>query len=323
MNELRKDYLLNRWVIISKGRGKRPQDFRHEENREVKSKVCFFCPGNEHLTPPEICRVEENNEWIIRCFPNKFPAVTPEEGKLIENSGNFLTSIPAYGEHEVIVETPEHDKNIDDLSAEHIVKVLDVCSKRIEESMNNKKIKYAYIFKNWGLEGGASLSHTHIQLISLPQVPGAVQEKISASKKYDEKNKSCPYCDISNAEMKTKRGIFEDEHAASFAPFASRFPFEVWIMPKRHVKGIKDMTEAEKYSFAKILKKILMKLKTMLNDPPYNILFYFAPDESDCSNLHFHVEICPRLAKWAGFEFGSGIVINTMSPEDAAEFYKS
>ncbi len=324
MNELRKDYFLDRWVIISPSRGKRPRDFGHKK-QEIKPEVCFFCPGNEELTPPEICRVEENNEWIIRVFPNKFPAATLEEWESNENfnenfNKNYLTKIPAYGEHEIIVETPDHDGEIDNLSVDSIVKVLDVCSNRANELMKNKGINYVSIFKNRGKEAGASLLHTHIQLISLPFIPTAVQAEVDASKKYLDEMGICPFCDISKDEMKTARGIFEDENAAAFTPYASRFPYEVWIMPKRHITGIDEMTEFEKYSIAKIMKNILMKLNEKADNPPYNLLFHFGVDGAD---LHFHIEICPRLSTWAGFELGSGITINTISPEDAAEFYKN
>jgi len=200
-----------------------------------------------------------------------------------------------------------------------LVKVLDFYSGRIEKLKSKEGVEYVVLFRNKGKEAGASFTHTHAQLISLPLVPPDVKEKIAASKKYADENGTCPYCDIWKEEMEGERRIMEDENACAFTPFASRFPFEVWIMPKRHLGQIGSMNEYEKRSFVKIFKKIMLKLRSMLGNPDYNLLFYLAPAGDE---LHFHLEICPRIAKWAGFEFGSGIIINTMSPEDAAGFYK-
>jgi len=315
MNELRKDYLLDRWVIIAKDRGKRPTDFIQKPKVE-KPKICFFCPGNEHMTPPEIDRVEENGKWIIRCFPNKFPATTTE---FEENEESFLVKQTAYGKHEVITETPNHNMHLNELSVEHIVKVLDMYSSRINEIKKDKRIKYVIIFKNQGSVAGASLDHSHTQLIALPIIPGLVKEETEAARKYKEENGNCPFCDIHSYEAKSERLIFEDDYTISFAPFASRFPFEVWIMPKRHVRFLYDLNDEEKYSFAKMLKRILRKLHSSLNKPPYNFWFHQSPDDGD---LHFHLELAPRLAKFAGMELGSEIVINVVPPELAAQHYK-
>jgi len=315
MNELRKDYLLDRWVIIAKDRGKRPTDFI-QKPRVEKPKVCFFCPGNEHMTPPEIDRVEENGKWIIRCFPNKFPAATTEFGEIEEN---FLVKQPAYGKHEVIAETPNHNEHLNELSVGHIVRILDMYSSRINEIKRDEKIRYVMIFKNQGSAAGASLDHSHTQVIGLPMVPRLVKEETEAAMRYREEKGNCPFCDIHSYEAKRERLILEDDYTISFAPFASRFPFEVWIMPKRHVRFLDDLNDEEKHSFAKMLKKILRKLHFSLNKPPYNFWFHQSPDDGD---LHLHLELAPRLAKFAGMELGSEIVINVVPPELAAQHYR-
>jgi UDPglucose--hexose-1-phosphate uridylyltransferase len=296
--ELRKDYLLDRYVIIAKERGKRPNDFVHKGKKgKRKEGICFFCPGNEHLTPREISRVEENGKWVIRNFPNKFPATKW---------------------HEIIVETPTHGKELSDLGVERIVKVFEVYAERINEIKKDKNVKYVLIFKNSGKEAGASLEHSHTQLIGLEMMPTLVQKEVNASKEYVKKKGTCPYCDIWRREIKSERKVFEDAYSAAFTPYASRFPFEVWLMPKRHVRNIDDLDKKELYSFAETLKKILMRLNSSLNCPPYNYYLHVSPDVED---LHFHIELFPRLAKLAGFEFGSGIIINVMPPEIAAEHY--
>ncbi|ODS42807.1 MAG: galactose-1-phosphate uridylyltransferase [Candidatus Altiarchaeales archaeon IMC4] len=315
MNELRKDYLLDKWVIIASGRKKRPSDFVHET--EEVGGVCYFCPGNENMTPPEICRVEEGGKWAIRCFPNKFPAVSLEDGK---KQDGFLTSRPAYGEHEIVVETSRHDEDFADLSVERIVMALEVYSGRIEELKRRNGIKYVSLFRNKGNGAGASFAHSHAQIISLPMVPPEVLEKIEVSKRYAKEKGACPYCGIWKKEVKSERQIFEDENVAAFAPYASRFPFAAQVMPKRHIGQLGEMTAEEKRSFATAIKKILKKLDLEMGDPAYNMLFHIAPVSDE---MHLHVEVFPRVSKYAGFEFGTGIIINIVPPEEAAEFYRS
>ncbi len=319
MNELRKDYLLNRWVIIAKNRRMRPTDFLHESVEE-KSGVCYFCPGNEDMTPPELDRISEGEKWIIRCFPNKFPATTLECGEVKTGpETDLFTKISAYGKHEVITETPRHGEYFHELSVEHLVSVFDLYSSRIKEMRKDERIKYVTVFKNQGKEAGASIDHSHTQLIALSIVPPLVNAEAKASNRYLKEKGSCPFCDIWRCEKKSGRLIFEDEYTISFTPFASRFPFEVWIMPKRHVRSLSELKYEEKQSFADMLKRILSRLYTGLNNPPYNFWFHQSPD--DC-NLHFHLELAPRLAKFAGLELGSEIVINTVSPEFAARHYQ-
>ncbi|HDI73101.1 MAG TPA: galactose-1-phosphate uridylyltransferase [Candidatus Altiarchaeales archaeon] len=316
MNELRKDYILDRWVIIAKERGKRPHEFLKEREKREKRGLCFFCPGNEHTTPPEISRIEEDGKWLIRCFPNKFPA-TATEVKTFEE--NLLVRMSAYGRHEVIVETPEHDTCLGDLNVEHIAKIIDMYSERLIENKKDPRIGYVLIFKNKGKEAGTSLEHSHTQLIALRTVPTAVREEVDASKKYIKENGNCPFCDIWKMEMKSERRIFENKYMVAFAPFAPRFSFEAWIMPKRHVTSLEFLNEKERFSFAEILKKLISKLNSSMNYPPYNFYLHVSPKKED---LHFHLELCPRMSKWAGFELGSGLVINTMPPELAAKHYR-
>ncbi len=315
MNELRKDYILDRWVIIAEDRGKRPQQFVHRAEK-VEKGICYFCPGNENMTPPEIARIERNGRWIVRSFPNKFPATSRKKGKIREN---FLKSFYPYGTHEVVVETPEHDKNLGDLDKEHISLLLQLYIKRLREIKEDKSIKYVLIFKNKGGNAGTSLEHSHSQIIGLPIIPKLVQDEVLAAEEYRRRNGNCPFCKIWKREIKTERGIFENEHTVAIAPFASRFPFEVWLIPKRHMNSLEEMKNEEINSFAEILQKILSRLNSSLNYPPYNFYLHLSPEGED---LHFHLELTPRLTKWAGFELGSGIIINVMPPEMAAEHYR-
>lgn len=305
MNEIRKDYFLDRWTIIAANRAKRPDKFKRKPDKQKKG-ICFFCPGNEGMTPPEICRVEGKNGWIIRVFPNKFPATTKGKGK----KGKDL--IPAYGEHEIIVETPKHKGNMHDLDEDHLFKVFEVYEERIKVLQKDKKIKYVSVFKNRGKTAGASLPHTHTQIIGLPFVPTLVKEESVSGK--------CPYCKIVKKEEKGPRKILSDGNVVAFTPYASRFPFEAWIFPKRHVRTFSELNPEEKLSFVKALKEVLTKLDHGLDFAPYNFYLHYSPKGKD---LHFHLELCPKMSILAGFELSSGMYINTMSPENAAKFYRS
>lgn len=318
MNELRKDYLLDRWVIVAKDRARRPTDFIQDKAAEKTEKLglCYFCPGNEHTTPPEIDRIQEGGKWIIRCFPNKFPAVTREVGKKAEG---FFTKIPAYGSHEVIVETPNHGEGLGDLSVSHLMKVIDMYVSRIAELKKDPKVKYVAVFKNHGRKAGASLDHSHTQIISLGRLPPLVAAEASAADKYIKEKHRCPYCEIIFREEKGERLICEDEYTLALAPYASRFPFEAWILPKRHIRSLDELKMEEKKSFASTLRSVLSRLKNSLQDPPYNLWLHYSPDDAD---LHLHLELAPRLSDYAGFEFGSEIIINVIPPEVAAAHYR-
>ncbi len=312
MGELRKDYILDKYVIIATERAKRPDEFKVEKKIE-KNGMCHFCPGNEDQTPKEIERFpEESSNWQIRVFPNKYAAVKPEGKFEIRTDNSFYTFSDAFGYHEVIVETPNHDEVLADLSEERISNVLKMFKKRIAVNMNCQNIKYVSLFKNQGEKAGTSIQHTHCQLIAYNDVPEIILEKEKAVKKYP----YCPYCAILNTEKNSFRRCFENNSFVAFTPYASRFPFEIWVLPKRHLLNITDFKEEEFVFLAEILKKILLKLKFLNAD--YNFYLQYGIE-----NVHFHIEITPRLATWAGFELSTGTIINTMTPETAAEFYRS
>ena len=312
MGILRKDYILDRWIFYAGGRKKRPMEFKFDGNQESSPKTCLFCPDNERLTPKEIGRVEEKGTWKIRWFPNKFPAVQLNGSSKLRKKGDLLLEGSTYGAHEVIVETREHEKGLADLKVGHIKEVLEVCFLRVNALSKNKSIKYVTVFKNDGPSAGTSLVHSHIQVASLPILPEEIAAKIKAAKKF----KICPYCSIIRLESGGKRKIFETKNAIAFAPFASRFNYEAWIFPKRHIAGI-GLKDEELNDMASILKKILSKLKSI--SASYNFFFQYSKKED---RLHFHIEITPRIAKWAGFEFSTGAIINSVLPEDAAKFYR-
>ncbi|MBU0980314.1 MAG: galactose-1-phosphate uridylyltransferase [Nanoarchaeota archaeon] len=310
--ELRKDYILDRWVIISEHRGVRPREFRKEPVKPKEGEVCFFCPGNEKLTPPEIYRTG-GEDWKIRVFPNKFAAVEEEGNPGIKTENTYFSFAAPYGKHEVVVEAREHDRQLWDLSDEELTEVIRVYQLRIEALSKHPHAKYVVLFKNHGKEGGTSLVHTHTQILSFNKVPELVKDEVETSKRFGK----CPFCDIIKIEKDSDRRCFENEHFVAFCPYASRFNFEVWIFPKKHITTLLGVDDSMRPALAEILGKVIGKLKEL--NSSFNFTLHYAPEGED---LHMHFEILPRLATWAGFELGTNVTINSVPPETAAKFYR-
>ena len=311
MGLIRKDYILERWVYYASSRGKRPREFKSTTSKE-EPKTCFFCPGNEKFTPREIGRVEYKGSWKMRWFLNKFPAAE-KMGNAKRKSKKFFSEGPNYGVHEIIAETSHHKSQLWDLPLNDYIELLEVYKLRINALARQKGIKYVEIFKNHGKDAGTSLLHSHSQVMALTQIPGLVREEIIAAKKY----RKCPYCEIIKLEAKSKRKIFETKNVAAFAPFASRFNYEAWIFVKQHKRTMEELEENELEDLASAMKKILVKLKRI--NASYNFFVHYSPEKE---NLHFHIEITPRIATWGGFELSTNAVINSVLPEDAARFYR-
>ncbi len=310
MGEIRKDYILDRWVVISTVRALRPHQFK-EEKKPGKVKACFFCPGHEKETTEEIGRIGTKKKWKMRWFENKFPALEPKGQEFIKTDNTYFTFSANYGYHEIVVESNDHKKQLWDLSVKDIKTVFEIYNNRIQELGKRQNIKYVAVFKNHGPKGGTSVVHTHSQILAYNHVPKEVRDKVFAVKQRDH----CPYCDIIHIEKNSLRKCFENEEFVAFTPYASRFNYEIWIFPKKHIRTLAE-TNLEK--LADIMKKILKKLKWL--NCSYNYFLHYAPEGED---LHFHIEICPRIASWAGAEHGFGTVINAVLPEQAAEFYRS
>ena len=313
MPELRKDYLLDQYVIISTERAKRPTDFKHAAQDE-KPMTDPFSPGNEGMTPPETDRFERDGAWLVRAFPNKFPIVQPpdESSKIsLRTDNTFFTFADAVGEHEVVVETPDIDRMLHDLASDEIKDVLFMYRRRILAIQDQPGVKYVCVFKNHKKAAGTSLYHTHTQIIGFNMIPPLAYAEEEACRRF----RDCPYCQIMEIERSSDRNVLEDDFFIAFTPYASRFPMEVWIFPKRHVRNVCDLNDAEVRALSGILKHLTGKLAGI--DAPYNMVLKNGIDRS-----HFHVQIAPRLTTWAGFEIGTGIIVNPVAPEDAARFYR-
>jgi UDPglucose--hexose-1-phosphate uridylyltransferase len=326
MSELRRDPVSGRWVIISTERGKRPSDFGLRVSPK-KAGFCAFCNGNEHTTPPEIIAIRPDggspntSGWSVRVVPNKFPALhlQPQLNKLDEG---VYSKMEGVGAHEVIIESPHHNTTLSTLPLHSVEDVLLIFYKRISELKKDKRLKYVLIFKNEGDAAGASLEHTHSQLIALPIVPKLVEEEINNAREYFNQKRQCIFCDIIQQEKtEDRRVISENDNYISLAPFAPRSPFETWILPKRHESSF--MPDGNLYLLASILQQTLKQIDKILSLPPYNMMIHISPFEIEKNEYyHWHIEIKPHLTKVAGFEWGSGFYINPTPPEEAARFMR-
>ncbi|NOQ37766.1 DUF4931 domain-containing protein [archaeon] len=320
MNELRKDYILDRWVIIAANRGKRPDHFKNDIEEEDNPDKCFLCPSKENLTPSEIERVEENGHWVIRDIPNKYVAAERVGDPKIRTDNTFFTYASAYGSHEVVVETDIHSQQMQDFTVDHMKKLFHTYIDRIKALYKEDNIKYVSIFKNYGHDAGASVKHSHSQIIGYNLVPTTIKNIVEKSAIHIAGKGTCPYCDIIDIEKKSYRAVEDSKSFVSFTPYASRFPFEVWIFPKRHVSSIEELDDDELSGLAAHLQKRIRSLMS-LGHISYNFeMFSYRPGMGD---FHFHIVITPRLAKWAGFELATATIINVMPPETAAEFYRN
>ncbi|MBI4844738.1 MAG: galactose-1-phosphate uridylyltransferase [Nitrospirae bacterium] len=326
MPELRKDPISGRWVIISIERGKRPSDFPRRISTS-RGGFCAFCSGNEHTTPPEIFAIRPEGSapnspgWSLRVVQNKFPALS-SAGDLNKTAEGIFDKMNGVGTHEIIIESPEHDSTLSTMPLKNIEDALKVFDLRIAELKKDPRFKYVLIFKNEGEDAGASLDHTHSQLIALPVIPHLVQEEIENARQYHTYKERCIFCDIIHQELAYKiRRTSENEEYMALAPFAARSPFETFILPKRHES--KFLHNGNPALLAEILQKTLKQIDVVLGSPSYNMIIHTSPYNNEINDYyHWHIEIKPKLTKIAGFEWGSGFYINPTPPEEAAQFMR-
>ncbi len=328
MPELRKDPVIGRWVIISAERGRRPSSYS-SVTRVSDAAMCPFCPGNESATPSEILAYRtpesEPNQpgWRIRVIPNKYPALIVE-GDLNREPMGMYDRMNGIGAHEVIIETPEHGRDMVDMTDEEVRDVLWVYRERMADLERDIRFKYILVFKNHGEAAGASLEHSHSQLIATPIIPKRVDEKVAGAKRYYQFKERCIFCDIVHQEINDQERIVKDFDAfISFEPFAPRFPFETCIIPKTHQSSFLEMSDWEYLTLARCLRDTLIRLKLALNNPPFNYILCTRPTSPEYHELfHWHIEVIPKLTRVAGFEWGSGFYINPTLPEEAAAFLR-
>ena len=328
MPELRKDPVIGRWIIISKERRKRPTDFP-VEIFEGAGGFCPLCPGNESFTPKEVLTIPSNaaenggSNWQVRVVPNKYPALVIE-GDLTKEGIGLYDQMNGIGAHEVIIETPHHDEKFADFSVEDMTKVFLAYKERILDLEKDPRFKYVMVFKNHGRAAGASLEHSHSQLIALPILPRMLVSELDGAKSHYDYKERCVFCDIIRQEIKNKeRVVCQNDSYITITPFAPRTPFEMWILPKKHASRFSLMEDSALYELADIFSESLQRLGTCIENVPYNFVLHTSPLHTrGLEYYHWHFEIVPKLTSIAGFEWGTGFYINPLPPEESAAFLR-
>lgn len=332
--EFRRDPLHNTWVVFAPERQRRPQDFI--QTTIASGVVDPFAEGNERLTPPEVYALRKEkskpNEpgWHARVVPNRYPALRIE-GQIEARPDGIYDRLTGIGAHEVIIETPHGDVAFEELPVSAIADIFSCYRERIVDLDRDHRFEHIYIFKNVGPSSGASISHAHSQLVALPLVPPLVEGKLIRARNHFQLKQRSLFSDILHTERTDgSRLVAENDGYVLFCPFASRFPFELAIFPKRHHPEFISCTATELHDLAEVLRFALQRLNAVLENPGYNLLLHMAPlrrshTEHFASTRHdycWHLEILPRFHPLAGFEIGLGSYINTVYPEEAARFLR-
>ncbi|OGX26433.1 MAG: hypothetical protein A2787_05450 [Omnitrophica WOR_2 bacterium RIFCSPHIGHO2_01_FULL_48_9] len=333
MPELRKDPVVGRWVIIATERARRPGNIvdSSENTFNGGGSHCPFCHNKEKVI--YTAKNDKHPDWSVLVVPSGAPTLKPQSHSSRTGHGLYDV-INGYGAHEVIIETPEHIANMADLDVEQIQQVLNTYVVRINDLKKDPNLQYALSYKNhgWGA-GGRRIGHSRSQIVATPVNPLRVKEKLIGAKKYFDYHERCVYCDLINQEKEfKKRIIFETEHFIAMTPFAARFLFEIWVLPKKHDCDFSEGVVGFEEDLARILKDLLLKIKIGLNDPAYNYVIHSAPFRREHDkklqwktiheDYHWHMEIMPRLTRVAGFEKGTGFYICPVPPENMAEFLR-
>jgi len=282
------------------------------------------------MTPPEVLACRQNGSapntpgWELRVVPNKFPALQVE-GTLDREPDGMFDRMNGIGAHEVIIETPHHDRSLATMSEPEIERVLWAYRERILDLKRDGRLRYILVFKNHGAAAGATLEHTHSQLIALPIVPEFLRQELSGARRHFEVKERCVFCDVVHEDLLDGRRIIqENADIVALAPYAPRFAFETWLLPRRHGARFEEAPRHEYESLARLLKSVLQRMDRALETPSYNLIVHTSPFSEDTGDFyHWHVEIMPKLTRVAGFEWGTGFYLNPTSPEEAAQVLRA
>lgn len=330
MTELRRDPVIGQWVAVESDESSwGPERYDREDHSPKEAEICQFCPGREHQTPPEVDAVRGHGSmpngagWKVRVVPNKFPALRIE-GELDRRGEGIYDLSNGVGAHEVLIETPDHFRELADLSVAELSDVIRMYQTRSVSLARDKRFKYILIFKNFGRSAGTSVEHAHSQIIALPMVPKYVMQKLEGARQYHQFRGRCVYCDIIQQEQDDKeRIIVENDGFIAFCPFVPCYPFESWIIPKSHHSAFVELPGPELHALAAILRDVLVRLKTCLGNPSYNFYLQVAPVNGDRQpHFHWHIEILPQIAREAGYEWGTNFYMVRTSPNVAAKFLR-
>ncbi len=334
MPEMRKNPITGEWTIIATERARRPHILKSEDDifadGNAHDPKCFFCYENEHTTPPEVLVYRENKKasnipgWTLRVVANKFSALNLDGEFCINNGNPFEVSCYARGMAEVVIESPHHTLNTALFPLEQIELILKAYKERYIALAKEPTIQYVAMFKNNGGPAGASLSHPHSQIIATPVIPPVIENEINGAKKYYKQTNRCIYCDMIENELQDKtRIIYENDQFLSFTPYASKSPFETWVIPKFHSDSYQKLTDKQIKSLTEVWKAVLYKIYAGLDNPPYNYFIHTSPTQKNTGKFfHWHMELIPKLTIMAGFELGTGMYINIAIPEQSAEYLR-
>lgn len=322
MSQIRKDILTGDRIVFATNRMNKPYYFsRKTISKSKDDKDCPFCPGNEDQTPKEICRCGDKNNWEVRVFKNLYPAVEIEQDN--EFYEEFYQGRPGTGIHEVIVDTPEHAGEMNTFSNDHMLKVLNTLKNRFTELEKEDFVRYVQIFKNNGPEAGASIAHSHWQIMGLSYIPIEQKRIIHNVSNYYEEKQSCLICDIIKQEQKVqKRIVFENEEFIVFVPFAARFGFEMFVVPKNHVSSFKELGDVQMSSLSEVLIELTGRVKRIRDGLGFNLCFQDKPKDVLHGKYHWYLRVLPRIGALAGFEYSTGSYINPILPEDSAKIIR-
>ncbi|KAA8519045.1 hypothetical protein F0562_016181 [Nyssa sinensis] len=325
--QIRKDTVSNRWVLFSPARARRPSDLKSKSHPNSNNQSeCPFCVGHEHECAPEIFRVppDSGSDWKVRVIQNLYPALCrdlelPSLPHISDPNLNYGdVALSGFGFHDVVIESPVHQVHLSNLSPIEVGEVLLAYKKRIEQLQRHDSIKYVQVFKNYGASAGASMSHSHSQIMALPVIPPTVSTRINSMKEYFDQTGKCSLCEIQRDDLL----VDESTHFISIVPFAATFPFETWIIPRYHSAHFHELDGEKAVDLGGILKLMLRKMCLQLNDPPFNFMIHTSPLEVSPLQLpyaHWFLQIVPQLTEVGGFERGTGCYINPVFPEDAAK----
>jgi UDPglucose--hexose-1-phosphate uridylyltransferase len=329
MPELRQNFFTKEWVIIATERAKRPEELAtHRPPQSVPSFVegCPFCPGNESKTPPEVMRspANGNDPWAVRVIPNKFAALSSEV-QPTRSLQHLRRRVNGFGFHEVIIDSPDHASPFALLPDDHVARILGVFKERYNALSVDHRITHVTIFKNHGTDAGASMAHPHSQLIATPVIPSQVRHRLHEALRHYDDAGECMFCHMVEREVEDQtRIVLKSELFVAMEVFASATPFATHIFPLRHMATFGEITTAEITDLARVLRTLLAKLYVGLENPDLNFTIRSGPsDYVGARHFHWYVSVIPRLTRVAGFELGSGMFINTVLPESAAEFLRN
>lgn len=329
MHELRKDPLLSRWVAIL-DTSLKPGAYERLPEDGPRASSCILCPGREAEAPAEIASIRREGAWQARAISKPKP-ILHIEGDLGRRGVGMYDTMNSIGANELIIETPEHGRRAEDIGAEQMKNVFTLYKMRISDLERDARIRYVFICKNSGRWAGAIFEHPHSEVVATPIIPKLLKEELDSAKQYYAYKERCIFCDILSEERRmAERVIAESRHFAAFCPYAPKFPFEFWVLPKRHSCAYQDISPEELSDLASLMTTLLKKMRLVLGEPSFHYVLHTAPNRIPRrdhwhtlgDDFHWHIEVTPRLVRASGFEWGSDFYVLTTSPEDAAKNIK-